>query len=411
MKHRRVYSIWGGLVSGVFSLLLIALTGCYDSPTAPEIQEPDLTSLHTGLGKSSSDVVIQTPEVWKDLVVFAHGYVDPNAGPAAWQDQLYALGPYLPDLVNEMGYAFAATRYRREGLIIWEAVEDVVTLVNQFSDTYGLPRHIYLVGASEGGLITALAVEQYPNLFAGGLALCGPVGDFRKQLNYFGDFHVVFNYFFPGLLPNSSPAGVDPVIENSWGTAEAPGPSQLHVIDYLFNNPSVEIKARIRKLLKVTKAPVDPDEINTVAETILGILRYNIVGTNNALAVLGGQPFDNTRRWYFGTGSFWEDWRLNRRVERIRANPGTLVEIEQHYQTSGDLSRPIVMLHTTKDPIVPYWHEPLYRLKVFTNGSNLLHSNFPVFRYGHCNFEVTEVQKAFTLLVTKVKILEAVASL
>ena len=410
MKHQNVRFVRGGLVVGIM-LFVLFLTGCYESPTAPDPGEAGTAGVMSIVQADGPDIVIQTPETWEDLVVFAHGYVDPDAGPTAWRAQLEALGPYLPDLINDLGYAFAATGYRREGLIIPEAVEDVVDLVDVFSQGYGTPRHVYLIGASEGGLVTALAVEQHPETFAGGLALCGPVGDFRKQLDYLGDFHVVFNYYFPGLIPNSSPAGIDPGVLGSWGTEASPGPGQLQVINYLFHNPTPEIQERIRKLLRVTRAPVDPDDVTTVATTILGVLRYNIIGTNNALSVLGGQPFDNTRRWYSGTGSFLDDWRLNRGVQRIKAEPAALSEIEQQYQTSGDLSRPIVMLHTTKDPIVPYWHEPLYRLKIFTSGSSLLHSNFPVFRYGHCNFELDEVQKAFALLVTKVRIAEVLASL
>lgn len=411
MAHRNVVLKRSILNMLVVSLFLLSFIGCYNSPTQPDLEGTDGMQLDRVTTLSGPDIVIQTPEVWEDLVVFAHGYVDPDAGPTAWRTQLNVLGPYLPDLVNEMGYAFAASGFRREGLIIPDAIEDILALIEEFTATYSAPRHIYLVGASEGGLITALAVEQHPEIFAGGLALCGPVGNFRKQLDYLGDFHVVFNYYFPGLIPNSSPAGVSPAVYNAWGTTEAPGLSQLAVIDYLFNQPSPDVQNRIRKLLSVTHAPVDPGDVKTVAETILGILRYNIIGTNNAISVLGGQPFDNTRRWYSGTGSFREDWRLNRAVQRISADPAAATTIDQQYQTTGDLARPIVMLHTTRDPIVPYWHEPIYRLKVFSNGSSLLHSNFPVFRYGHCNFEVSEVQKGFALLVTKVRIAEALASL
>ncbi len=57
------------------------------------------------------------------------------------------------------------------------------------------------MGASEGGLITALSVEQSPNVFSAGVAACGPVGDFPLQINYFGDARATFEYFFPGLIP------------------------------------------------------------------------------------------------------------------------------------------------------------------------------------------------------------------
>jgi hypothetical protein len=57
------------------------------------------------------------------------------------------------------------------------------------------------VGASEGGIITALLLEKNSNVYAAGLAACGPIGDFPFQINYFGDARATFEYFFPGLIP------------------------------------------------------------------------------------------------------------------------------------------------------------------------------------------------------------------
>ena len=58
-------------------------------------------------------------------------------------------------------------------------------------------------------------------------------------------------------------------------------------------------------------------------------------------------------------------------------------------------------MHTTGDPIVPYWHETLYLGKVLAGNSGLLHTNIPIFRYGHCNFKASEALAGFALLVLK----------
>jgi hypothetical protein len=58
-------------------------------------------------------------------------------------------------------------------------------------------------------------------------------------------------------------------------------------------------------------------------------------------------------------------------------------------------------MHTTGDPVVPYWHEPLYTLKALPSG--LLHTNLPVARYGHCAFKAEEALVALGLLVLKVE--------
>jgi len=90
-------------------------------------------------------------------------------------------------------------------------------------------------------------------------------------------------------------------------------------------------------------------------------------------------------------------------VKRYRANRVAAQEMEANYQTSGRLAVPLVTLHTTGDPIVPYWHEPLYSWKALLGGSGLLHANLPVIRYGHCRFEPAEAVVALGLLVLGVE--------
>jgi len=215
------------------------------------------------------------------------------------------------------------------------------------------------------------------------------VGDFRRQIDYWGDFRAVFDYFFPGTIPGSAVDVPDEVIAN-WETQYEP-----LVQDALQANP-----AAMDQLLAVTRAPFDAADPATKEETVLGILWYNVFATNDGSAKLGGQPFDNRFRWYTGSAN---DLRLNIKVKRYRADPAALLEIAANYETSGAIADPVVTLHTTGDPIVPYWHQPLYRIKTWTSGARLLNNNLPVLRYGHCAFEAREVLTGFGLLVLKVR--------
>lgn len=51
---------------------------------------------------------------------------------------------------------------------------------------------------------------------------------------------------------------------------------------------------------------------------------------------------------------------------------------------------------------MPYWHEVLYRFKVFGQGASGQYFHIPVSRWGHCNFNVTEVLVAFWYLLNMV---------
>ena len=323
-----------------------------------------------------------------DLVVFAHGFVRPDNPLEIPEDQLSVAGQYVPDVVTGMGYAFAVTSYSKNGLAVVQGLQDVLNLVEVFKNVVQKPRHVFLAGVSEGALITTLAVEQHPEIFSGGLALCGPIGDFRSQINYMADFRIVFDYSFPGLLP-PTPINIPPDLMINWYSVYVPEITQV-----INSNTNVT-----DQLLNVTSAPIDPDNWTTRAETALAILWYNVFGTNDAITTLGGQPFDNRYRLYFGSNN---DLALNFGVARFQADPAALNEIQAHYQTSGKLRRPLVTMHTTRDPVVPFWHEELYLAKVITNGSLLNFFTIPVLRYGHSNFTVSELQAGFAFLVKRV---------
>jgi pimeloyl-ACP methyl ester carboxylesterase len=343
---------------------------------------------------------ISIPETWNgDVVLYAHGFIPPQE-PLRIQDDEIG-GEKVSSIVNTMGFAFATTSYATNGLIPPEVgitdLDSVVNIFNRIVEKFypeATINHIYLAGASEGGWLTTLAVERRPDLFSGGLSLCGPVGDFQKQLNYLGDFRVVFDYFFKNKIKDwtkwtqRSPGIPQEIIDN-WTTVYKPA-IEAAIIDYPY---------RTKQLLKVTRVPVEYDSpLAPIAVT--SILRYNITTINDIIDnKLGGVPYRNLRKWYSGS---YNDFRLNRRIERFRGDRSALSKIRSQYQSSGDLSIPIVMTHTTRDEIVPYWHEPLYRAKVFMNGSGLYHTNFPVTRYGHCNFEQEEVLRAFQWLIFKV---------
>ncbi len=387
----------------MISCLILFVTTVLPAKAADPLCPPGTYPIGTGCN------LISLPEegMWNgDLVIFAHGYVSPTIEMPVIVD--YEIPPdnkTVSQILTGLGYAFATTSYSDNGLVIPHAVEDIKQLRDWFLEFSGLtPTNVYLIGVSEGGLVTALALEENPDLFSGGLAICGPAGNFSKQIHYFGDFLVLFNYFFPNFwkelegrleevlgkqldLGTPTPAGIPDVLvdQDIWDNVIAPA-----VLAAIHANPSAK-----RQLLRVANAPTDPDDPLS-RETILGILWYGIFATNDAIDKLGGNPYENSRRWYSGSSG---DLRLNRQVDRFLADADALRNIEYGLQTTGGLSSPLVTLHTTQDPIVPYWHETLYNLKTLFSGSLMHHLNIPVVRYGHCAFNRQELLTAFAILL------------
>jgi pimeloyl-ACP methyl ester carboxylesterase len=338
----------------------------------------------TGLLASGAASLFCVPVLgWNgQLVVFAHGYVDPD-DPLGFQ--LPELdGVPVPLVVQSMGFAFATTTYRTNGLAILEGVDDIRLLLAAFRASNPAPTRTHLVGVSEGGLVATLLAERFPSLVSSTLAACAPIGNFRLQINYLGDFRVLFDYFFPGVIPGSAIA-IPPGVVQNWETVYAPA-----VTAALVANP-----ARALELMRVAKAAYDPSNLATVVTSALNILRYNVKGTNDATVKLGGNPFGNRLTWYFGSSN---DLRLNLTVRRFAASPAAIGAMHA-YETNGDLRVPLVTLHTTADEAVPFGHELLYLTKVdlFDRGRFL---PIPVARYGHCNFTAQELLASFGLAVS-----------
>jgi pimeloyl-ACP methyl ester carboxylesterase len=325
-----------------------------------------------------------------DLVIFAHGYVDVTRPVEIPENQLELPGFSIPEIINALDFAFATTSYSVNGLAVIPGMADLIDLVDIFEAAKGVPGHVYLVGASEGGIITTLLIEQYPDVYDGGLAICGPVGDFAGQINYLGDFRVIFDYFFPGLMPGN-PVDIPQTLIDGW---------DMHydtmIKPAILDPVNAEL---VDQLLAVTSAPFDAGDPTTKEASIHDLLWYNVFATNDGIAKLGGQPYFNQARDYTGSD---DDVLLNSQVGRFTADQAALNEIEANYQTTGVITAPLVMVHTTGDQIVPFWHALQYRGKIILNDQLALHRHNVVERYGHCQFEPAEVLSAFGELVALV---------
>jgi pimeloyl-ACP methyl ester carboxylesterase len=348
------------------------------SPAHAQGCEPD------GTQTSGAIYRICMPQRWNgDLVLYAHGYVDVTKPVAIPEGQLSLPdGTSVPGLINSLGFAFATTSYSTNGLAVLQGLADLRELVTIFNAAQGQARRVFVVGPSEGGLVTALAIERHPDIFAGGVAACGPIGSFRGQINYIGDFRMAFDHFFPGVIPGS-PIEPPQAAIDTFDSVIVPA-----IRTAIQQNPDAT-----RQLLNVSGAAVDPADPATVEETIVGLAWYSVFTSADAAQKLGGVPFGNLLRRYTGSD---DDTFLNRSITRVAASTAALQQIKSAYETTGKLDRPLVTMHTTGDEIVPYWHEQLYAVKTLLSGSLLKrHVNLRIERYGHCNFRAAETLAAF----------------
>jgi len=353
-------------------------------------------------------VIVCVPQQWNgDLVVYAHGYKPPQV-PVDSMDNLSLLlqeltfgGQNVLAAPLSSGFAVATTTTRKNGYNIEQGSDDLNLLVQYFkvfvapTNSPFVVRKVFVAGGSEGGLIAALLVEQFPDIYnGGGLALSGPLAGSPSLIKYLGDFRVVFDYFFPQIFKDP-PSGLP-----AFGAFDVPPQAFLFwdsvyfqaIGDALTANPAAR-----EQLFHVTRVARDPkDPVGSAVAAARDLLRYSIFGTPDLLSTTGGVPFDNRTTIYFGSAN---DRALNRGVERVRATGSARQYLNQFYLTTGKLQRPLVTLHNIGDPLIPYSNELVYATRAIFSGSLSLLKPLPIFSYGHANFTAQQVLGAFGLLI------------
>ena len=361
------------------------------------------------------------PYRWNgDLVVYAHGFIDPAVKTVALPDTAPVdVAPWVVELRERLlqaGYAVAYSSYSQNGWAVNDGAQRTRELRPPFSYYFPTPNRTFVIGRSLGALTTMLLIEKYaiessPSIsilgislggisdraIDGALALCGPVGGGRKQTDYVAHTRALFDFFYP--------IGVD-------GKPVIPG-DVLHVpagLDY--SSTSLQVQAIVGAILANPQAAVALASIDQVElpwtsfpeliNTIVRVLGYNILGTNDLLARTGGaSPFENRSVTYTGLGAL--DAAVNAGVDRFAGESRAFAYLKNFYQPTGQLQTKVLTLHTTLDPDVPFAHEASLAAIVAKAGvsNKLVQQSYN--RYGHCNSSPAEAASAFFRLADWVK--------
>jgi pimeloyl-ACP methyl ester carboxylesterase len=314
---------------------------------------------------------IDVPDHWNGgLVVYCHGY---NATPVKFEGQKFspALQPFI-----DQGYAVAQSGYAGGGWAVEEAVVDTESLRRYFVDKYGKPKETFITGHSMGGFLTMMLMERYPTTYDAGLPMCGPLAptDLFMARGAF-DSYVLFNYYFPGVLP-------------------APGK-----IPKDFGND--------RELAKKVEAALDaaPEKAASLRHFRDSNLKSNkdLAGTTAFIAYMikeleqrtGGNPFDNRNVIYNGT---LDDVKTNAEIARYAADPGALAYLRNFYTPNGHIQQPMLAIHTSYDPLVPVWIPNNYMTTLQNAGAENLFVQQYVNHDGHCAILPEEIAQGFAEL-------------
>ena len=391
---------------GIASLLLAALVvftaGCGRKTLAPDLSsEPlgrpaalasadplcagaaDGVARHLeGQSLSGALWVIDKPANWNgDLVVYLHGYTDP-AQPVALPNIAA-----IRESLMARGNAVAASSYSSNGYAVKEGMLDSREVAGIFREQVGRPRHTFLFGQSLGGLIGMLLVQKFPREYDGSLLVAGIVGGSDDEILYMGDIRVLFDAVYPGVLAGDLEH--PPVITNL--NAQVVGP----VVQAVNANPQ-----GVGIIQALARRPLPGNNAQEIVASLVNVLGFAMQGGGDLFARCHEHSFFDNAAWTYTSPALPQSVidGVNARVARYTRTPDAAEFLARFGEPAGPFRVPVVTMHHSRDPVVPYFHEDL--LAQVAAGPMLVHHR--VDAYGHTTFTTAELMAGFDELVQRV---------
>jgi pimeloyl-ACP methyl ester carboxylesterase len=409
-------------IAGI-ALSAALLTTGFSSAT-PAIASPQTcggsgtpTTLNGALPDGATYLIQCPAGTWNGtLFLYSHGYVTPgSANPA--QD---VGDPVTGTWLLSHGYALAGSSYATTGWAIQQALPDQISTLNLFGQTFRAPRHTIAWGHSLGGIITAGLIQQYPDRFSAALPMCGVLSGGVATWNSALDAEFAFQQLVDpsvSVVNITNPgANLTAAETAAAGAQQTPqGRARLALTAALGDTPGW--------FTPLSPEPASNDFAGQEANQFLWESQVTFPFIFALRAELearaGGNPSWNTGVNYFSdlarSADFGEVAALYRaaglslsgdletlnHASRVSADPSAVTYLAHNIAFDGELSLPVLTMHTTGDGLVVPENEQAYRSVVDRAGDGRLLRQIFVHRAGHCAFTPAETITAAQVLLNR----------
>ncbi|TMD16406.1 MAG: alpha/beta hydrolase [Chloroflexi bacterium] len=397
-------------------VLLVVFTACSQGST-PKAAAPTPRTLTGAIGAASYE--IDVPAGWNGtLFLYSHGYVAPGGANGAQAAPVDFARTWLLD----HHYAAAGSSYSSTGWALEDAFRDQMALLDYFGSHVDKPKRVIAWGASLGGIITAGLVQLHPDRFAAAMPLCGVLSGGIATWNAELDSA----YAFKTLLAAGSALQLTHITD-----AEA----NRQLAAQLFNSAASTLlgRARLGLVAALIDLPgwFDPRQPEPAADDYAGQLAAqqqweSRVGFNFAFDYrqelerrAGGNPSWNAGvnynallaespdraeviALYAQAGlDLQKDLRTLNAGATIKADRGAAAYLDRYISFDGNLSVPMLSMHTTGDGLVIPPNESAYAEVVATAAKGDMLRQLFVHRAGHCTFTPGETIAGLQVLLER----------
>lgn len=370
-------------------------------PSLPVVAGAQLyQGFHRGI-QGPAAYAVEVPANWNGtLVMYAHGYAGTGA-------ELRVQAPPLREYWLSQGYAWAASSYSSNYYDVRAGVEDTNALALLFSRVTGRPApgKTLIMGVSMGGHIAGAAVEaetlrtaRSKVRYAAAMPVCGvmdPTFEFQWLSDYTQAAAQLAGYGgrypdpdFQKNLPQIKAALFTSSDGTLWQENANQGTTLKNLARQLTGGerPVFDLGFRVGALQNAVLSTGGSDG------TVNGILARNFYG-NQGL----------TYRWTTGETPSAEEVAFNAALPRVAADPGANPLRSDGVRSvpliQGEISVPVLTMHTLGDFYVPFRHQQNYRQAVARSGNEGLLVQRAIRAPGHCDFDGAELVEGFNALV------------
>jgi len=330
---------------------------------------------------NGANIEIKVPNDWSNgtLVVHAHGYREDKSRHDGENDTSASAGPAgdtLDDQLLSLGYALAGSSYRKNGWAVEEGILDTLALTNHFSERFGAPSRTILWGFSMGSVVALSSIEQYPDVYDGAIAGCAIAAGSSMMWDSWLAFAMAYDVTFgwPKLWGE-----VDNVRNDLNAQTAVLGGFIMQVLKEVSQGESLRGKLEFIRL--VTNLP----EENFYRDTdfFITTLYFMTEGRAELEERAGGRVVQNRDHTYSLTDAqiqYLRDLGLEdpqslvdeMNKNKIDADPSAREYLQKHADYTGNITVPVITLHTTVDGLIPVANETVYKETIQAAGNSHL---------------------------------------
>jgi len=373
----------------------------------------------TGALPDGASWLIRKPANWNGtLVLYGHGMVAPGENNPA----LDAPDPITGKFLLDHGYALAGSSYATTGFAMEQALDDQADVVGIFRREVAVPATTIAWGTSLGGMVTAGLLERHPELFDGGLSMCGPLAGGVGLMDSYLDTLFALKTL---LAPDVSIVHLGEDLFDQIGALQAAVEAAQATSD---GRARIALAAAIGDFPGWAHADNPrpaPDDLETQQqaqfEHMIEMAFFGLALGADIDGKFGGNPSTNVGVDYSellhrsnsrnGVHALYEqsglslksDLRNLRFAGRIAADPAARAKLAEISTFTGEISDPMLTLHTAGDQQVVVEQENAYAKTVRRAGNGSLLRQAFTERAFHCAFTPAEMLSALGALTDRVK--------